>query len=328
MRYSIFFDESNKLDNEKKYSYYGAFGCDTEKTRQLNIGVEKVFERFGKKSEFHFTEYKNDRNLNAAFCFLHFFINLDLQVNIFIVNNKRALHMAAERNLATKDLRKLFYVKIPERLFYGLTREQDFDHNMVDIYLDHSPEYGGMRVYSKIKEQMNAHSLYRQLNYQVNTVKSKKSEESYAIQMIDMLLGIIVYLIEKSYLGISKKDIVKSDLIYRFLIEESNLEKFQKQVNIFKWDESEINSIEKVPMSEYLSEFMMSKSKFDIQEMSKIITITSNNPGIGMKNLREKLGYSSNMLQLLFGYQRQIKGEKRNQDILDTYHTIFEEPTV
>ncbi|MBO1914226.1 hypothetical protein J4G37_56585, partial [Microvirga sp. 3-52] len=94
---------------------------------------------------------------------------------------------------------------------------------MVDIYLDHSPEYGGMRVYSKIKEQMNAHSLYRQLNYQVNTVKSKKSEESYAIQMIDMLLGIIVYLIEKSYLGISKKDIVKSDLIYRFLIEESNL---------------------------------------------------------------------------------------------------------
>lgn len=129
-------------------------------------------------------------------------------------------------------------------------------------------------------------------------------------------------------MGISKKDIVKSDLIYRFLIEESNLEKFQKQVNIFKWDESEINSIEKVPMSEYLSEFMMSKSNFDIQEMSKIIKITSNNPGIEMKNLREKLGYSSNMLQLLFGYQRQIQGEKRNQDVLNIYHSIFEEPTV
>lgn len=41
MRYSIFFDESNKLDNEKKYSYYGAFGCDTEKSSQLSIGVEK-----------------------------------------------------------------------------------------------------------------------------------------------------------------------------------------------------------------------------------------------------------------------------------------------
>lgn len=324
MRYSIFFDESNKLDNEKKYSYYGAFGCNTEAKRKLDTGVEEIFMRFGKRSEFHFTEYKNDRNLNVAFCFLHFFINLDLPVNIFIVNNKRALQMATERNLATRELRKLFYVKIPERLFYGLTREQDFDHNIVDIYLDHSPEYGSMQVYSKIKEQMNAHSLYRQLNYQVNTVKSKKSEESYAIQIIDMIMGIIVYLIEKTYLGTSKKDIVKSDLIYRFLIEESNLEKFQKQVNIFKWAESEISSIEKVPMSEYLSEFMMSKSNFDIQEMSKIITINSNNPGIGMKNLREKLGYSSNMLQLLFGYQRQVKGEKRNQDILDIYHSIFE----
>lgn len=322
MKYSIFFDESNKLDGEKKYSYYGAFGCDIEKLKDLNEGIEKIFKRFSKTKEFHFTEYKNDRNFNVAFCFLHFFINLELQVNIFIVNNKCALRMAEERGLTTKDLRKLFYVKIPERLFYGLTRGQYFEHNIVDIYLDHSPEYGSMRVYSKIKEQMNAHSLYRKLNYQVNTVESKKSEESYAIQLIDMLIGIVVYLIEKSYLDSSKKSIVKSDLIYRVLIEESNLQKFQNQIKIFKWDESKNSSIEKVTMSEYISEFMIEKTNFDVQEMSKVISIISSNPGIGTKELREKLGYSSNMLQLLIGYLNQIKGEKRNQKILEHYHSI------
>lgn len=323
MKYSIFFDESNKLDSEKKYSYYGALGCNSSEIKQLNDGVKKIFTNFGKKSEFHFTEYKNDRNLPIAFCFLHFFISLDLPINIFIVNNTSALAMASKRNLPVTDLRKLFYVKIPERLFYGLTREQDFDHNTVDVYLDHSPEYGSMRVYSKIKEQMNAHSLYRRLGYQVNSVKSVRSEKSFAIQMIDMLIGIIVYLIEQSYMGTSKKDIVKSDLIYRFLIEENNLSKFQSQINLFKWDEQNFESIEKIPISNYLSKFMTAKTKFDVQEMNRIITIKSQRPDFAMKELRKELGYSNNMLQLLFGYLKQIRNGERNEQLIEQYHAIF-----
>src|SRR5699024_980453 len=184
-------------------------------------------------------------------------------------------------------------------------------------------EYGSMRIYSKIKEQMNAHSLYRHLNYQVGTVKSIKSEDSFAIQIIDMIIGILVFIIEKSYIETSNKSIVKSDLIYRFLIADDNLHKFQKQINLFKWDGKNTEPVEKVPISQYLSEFMAIKTKFDIKEINKLISITSKNTDITTKQLRKELGYSNNMLQLLFGYKEQVKSEDRNKRLLELYSLIF-----
>ncbi|KIO55495.1 hypothetical protein B4065_3958 [Caldibacillus thermoamylovorans] len=38
-----------------------------------------------------------------------------------IVNNEVALRSAEKIELNTEELRELFYIKIPERLFYGLT---------------------------------------------------------------------------------------------------------------------------------------------------------------------------------------------------------------
>jgi hypothetical protein len=50
-------------------------------------------------------------------------------------------------------------------------------------------------------------------------------------------MGIVVFLMKKSYLNIDDdKPIIKSDLIYRFLIEGSNIDLFLKQINIFKRD--------------------------------------------------------------------------------------------
>lgn len=129
------------------------FGCDETTKMQLNEGLLKIYQHFNKKSEFHFTEYKNDRNIMAALAVLHYFTSLNIPINIFIINDATALDLAKQRDLSTVDLRKLFYVKIPERLFYGLTREASFEHQDVDVYLDHSPEYGKMRIYSKIKEK-------------------------------------------------------------------------------------------------------------------------------------------------------------------------------
>lgn len=321
MSYSIFFDESNKLDNEKTYSYYGAYGCDVIQQRELVMGVNKIYSRFGKKNEFHFTEYKNDRNINAALSVLHFFINLDIPINLFIVNNEQALTLAKKRNLSIKELRKLFYVKIPERLFYGLTREQDFPHDKVNIYLDHSPEYGSMRVYSKVREQMNAHSLYRQRQYQVQEVKSKESHQSIEIQMIDMFLGLVVYIIEQSYLDKSKKDIVKSELLYRFLNLEQNLQKFQRQITIYRWGGSDI--IEQISLSDYLSAFMQFKAKYDIEQMQLIMKTRMQHPQITTKELRNVIGYSSNMLQQMLGYIRQLDNLDRNGPFPEIYAQIF-----
>lgn len=322
MTYSIFFDESGKLDREQIYSYYGAFGCDDDTRNQLNEGIRKIYRYFNKKSEFHFTEYKNDRNITAALAALHYFTSLQIPINIFIINNAIALDLAKERSLSTYDLRKLFYVKTPERLFYGLTRETTFPHEDVDIILDHSPEYGKMRIYSKIKEQMNAHSLYRHRSYQVHDVKSKHSHQSIELQMVDMFLGLVVYLIEQSYETNSNKDIVKSDLIYRYLDIEGNLQKFQQLITIYRWESAE-EKVEKLPMSHYVSIFMQYKSKYDVSQLQKIIQLRTEHPSLTIPELRKLCGLTNNMAQLFFAYLRQLDGKDRNELFYKTYEQIF-----
>lgn len=318
MAYSIFFDESGKLDREQTYSYYGAFGCDDITQERLNEGIQTIYRYFNKKSEFHFTEYKNDRNVNSALAALHYFTSLQIPINIFIINNEVALDLANKRNISTYDLRKLFYVKIPERLFYGLTREKYFSYEAVNITLDHSPEYGKMRVYSKIKEQMNAHSLYRHRSYQVQDVKSKHSHHSIELQMIDMFLGLVVYIIEQSYKTNSNKDIVKSELIYRYLDIDGNLQKFQDLITIYRWEHEE-QKIEKLPMSKFVSEFIQHKTKFDVIQLQNIFQSRMHNPDATVKELREINGFTSNMAQLFFSYLRQLDGKHRNE----LFHTIY-----
>ena len=98
------------------------------------------------------------------------------------------------------------------------------DYRTVEIVVDHSPEYGRMKVYSKLKQQMNAHAIYRGMKYYVNKAWYKESHKSIPLQIVDLFMGIVVFLMEKSYLNIDDdKPIIKTDLIYRFLIEENNI---------------------------------------------------------------------------------------------------------
>ncbi len=103
---------------------------------------------------------------------------------------------------------------------------------------------------------MNAHAIYRGMKYYANKTWYKESHKSIPLQIVDLFMGIVVFLIEKSYLNIDDdKPIIKSDLIYRFLIEGDNIDLFQKHINIFKWD-GQKDIIHEVNISEYLSQFM------------------------------------------------------------------------
>lgn len=90
---------------------------------------------------------------------------------------------------------------------------------------------------------MNAHSAYRNLGYKVNRVEQACSEKSIPLQIVDILLGIVVFIVEKKYQErnnqkISISNLVKSDLIYRLLIENYNLDKFHKRILIYHWNNS------------------------------------------------------------------------------------------
>jgi hypothetical protein len=310
MEYLIFFDESNKLDNIKKFSYYGAYGGDKGQIEESVKSVKEILRYEKKPSEFHFTEYKNDYFLAAHLKLLDFMINTDIHFNFFVVDNQEAYSIATKMGISIKELRKLFYVKIPERLFYGLTR--GIEYSRVKILVDHSPEYGSLRLFSKLKLQMNSHSVYRGLNYQVTTVEPKISHASIPIQVIDMFMGIVVFLMEKSYLNITDdKPIIKSDLIYRFLIQNNNLEKFQNQIRMYQWNGLK-DTIHEANIGNYLSEFMKFKTQFDIKEMIKLNEIMRENPTFRGKDLRLAMGYTNNQLRQLLGYKDELNGLGRN----------------
>lgn len=320
MNYLIYFDESNKIDQfDKKFSYYGAYGGTDSSLASIVKKVRQIYKQNKSDTELHFTKYTKDTNLKKYFQTLHTVINENIRINILIVNNEDAFAAAAKIGLTSQELRNLFYIKIPERLFYGLTRDlSHLQHGEeivnVKIKIDNNNEYDKINLNEKLVEQMNAHSAYRNKNYRVNRAFSQDSEKSIPLQIIDTFMGIVVFLLEKSYLENTDTTKIKSDLIYRFLIEQENLVRFQNQIRLFEWTGSE--ELTQINISEHLSPFMVHKTDFDIQEMIKIQAILAKNPDITTKELRQVLEYPNTMLRLLLGYKDQIIGIGRNTFLL------------
>ncbi|WP_407267866.1 hypothetical protein [Radiobacillus sp. PE A8.2] len=181
MNYLIYFDESNKIDQfNKEYSYYGAFGGFDTSLAKLVKKVGQIYKENNSVSELHFTEYKSDNNVKNFFQVLHSVLQENIRINILIVNNKDALRAADNIGLSTKELRNLFYIKIPERLFYGITRDlfsyvSKEETVNVKIKIDCNDEYDNLDLNKKLIEQMNSHSAYRNKNYRVNKVISQDS---------------------------------------------------------------------------------------------------------------------------------------------------------
>lgn len=150
---------------------------------------------------------------------------MPIRINVMLVNKNDAKQVAEKMDLTLVELRNLFYVKLPERLFYGMTRDLQMGEK-VQIVIDENAEYDlpEIDLVHKLSEQMNAHSAYRNKGYKVCQVEQVSSEESIGLQLVDVWMGIAIFLIEKAYKNeegrISNTAILKSDLIYRLLIEE------------------------------------------------------------------------------------------------------------
>ena len=267
MKYKIFFDESKKIDRESKYSYYGAISIEEDKLNHIETQIENILKELKSESELHFVDYRASK-ITHYFQVLDFFLSCSsIKFNIYRLNNNQYLDLGESLAFSETDLRKYFYVKIPERLFYGLVRD-DGEIDGLDIVMDDSTEYQTLGVFEKISDQMNAHSLYRSKSYHVNSVTGVDSKNSRMIQMLDVVLGIVVYLLEKTYLlpsNISRLN--KQDLIYRILIHEDNLSKFHQMVSIFTWDNMSLKVINKVEISDVTSHFLLACNKIDFDNM-------------------------------------------------------------
>lgn len=235
MSYEIYFDESLKIDKKaSNFSFYGIIGIEYKNRKQ----IESIKDEIGFRSEFHFSEFKISQ--------MEYYLDIlrktmDLfESKIYVVDTEFAFDRAKKLSIDEKVLRKLFYVKIPERLIYGMTRYIP-EPTDINIFIDKSPEYGNdnleffndesrmslmeivknsntfdekckeiellvkeiynhVQLTKTLKEQLNSQSLYRNLNYKINVVQQKDSKEFIGLQISDIILGILGFLFEEKYL--------------------------------------------------------------------------------------------------------------------------------
>lgn len=136
MSFEIFFDESNKIDKmTSRYAYYGVVGWMKEE--------RMAFEAFVKEKsitkELHFSEFRLN-HIKAYLPCLQYCLDR-IESNFYLVNVPEVLESGSSNGFNEALLRKLFYIKIPERLIYGLTRGHQ-QKDSIDIYVDRSDEYG------------------------------------------------------------------------------------------------------------------------------------------------------------------------------------------
>lgn len=316
MGYMIYFDESNKLDQPHGgYSYYGAFGANISTIEKIVGILERVNRDTESKNELHFVDYTSDTNFEKYFKSLCHVINEEISINIMIVNNKDAKRIADTMAITMTELRELFYVKIPERLFYGMTRRLE-NKETIRIVIDENDEYVKLDLQRKLEEQMNAHSAYRNKGYKVDKVEQLTSHESMPLQIVDTFIGIVVYIMEKQFSIINRNNDnvtlkVKSDLIYRFLIHQNNIELFQNKINLYKW-EGNVEEVIELKLSDFLSSFIIDKTQYDIQQMNKLERIRIEEPERTTKYYREKMGYTNRELKTIQGYIDELNGKGRN----------------
>jgi len=263
----------------------------------------------------HFVEYSKDVLFEKYFVIMNYIIESDVNVNIMMLEKTDAISVAKKMDIKLSDLRKLFYVKIPERLFYGLTRNLT-GQKQIRIVIDKNNEYDMINLESKLKDQMNAHSAYRNNSYKVKEVIQCDSEHSIPLQIIDVFMGIVAFILEnhhlcKTELGSNSITMLKSDLIYRLLINGNNFNKFTNIIKLFKWGNAR-NEVVEININDYISNFIVSKAQFDIQEMNRLHTIMFQYPNKDTRFYREQMGYSNAQLRTLQAYIDELNGKGRN----------------
>lgn len=332
MKYKIFFDESKKIDNKSEYSYYGAISVEEKELANIESQIEQILTELDKLSELHFVNYKPSE-IKKYFQVLDYFLSSTaMKFNIYRLNNNHYFQLGKKLKFNESELRKYFYVKIPERLFYGLVRDDD-NIDSLEIVMDNSTEYQTLGIFEQISDQMNAHSLYRGKSYHVHSVSGIDSKHSRMIQILDIILGIAVYLLEydKSDSS-SSRYLSRQDLIYRLLTNRNNLNNFHQMISIFTWDQDSSNFINKLETSSVTSQFLLACTKNDYlsmlpvqhlyikhQNYLKSLDATDRNARIKLLKNELENPYSTDkklnnsLVELFLGHLCQIEFKDRNK---------------
>lgn len=149
---------------------------------------------------------------------------------------------------------RTIYAKFPERIFYGLLRK-NVKHisEVADVVIEKASEYEGY-VKDVVEKHLNVQAIYRGENFKVNSCHLKPKGTDVGLEITDLLLGIIRFIIKNEPKTKSRRQEKKIKFVIELLKNEPTYCLFSKRIKFFEWTKD--NELREVDFNGYLKAFI------------------------------------------------------------------------
>lgn len=199
MIYKVFCDESCHLQNDKKnFMVIGAIYCPKNEVNNIVKYIKKLKKQYGLKwtSEIKWTKISNSTIDFYKDLVKYFFINPNLKFRAVICDKRKLNH---EKYNQTHDewYHKMYY----EMIRYFLSTE-----NSYEIY----PDIKDTNSYQNFQDVADFLRIKLKDNNKKTIIKIQpiRSNESYILQVVDVLIGAMQYNKNGLNTSVSKKEII------------------------------------------------------------------------------------------------------------------------
>lgn len=149
---------------------------------------------------------------------------------------------------------RTIYAKFPERIFYGLLRKNlNYIDSEAEVIIEKASEYERY-VKDVVENHLNVQALYRGESFKVNSCELKSKGEDVGLEITDLVLGIVRFIIKNEPISKSKRHARKTRFVINLLKEEKIYNLFSKRIMFFEW--TEMDSLKEVSFDSYLKSFI------------------------------------------------------------------------
>lgn len=178
-----------------------------------------------------------------------------IDINVINYDYQNILSDASERFATDPDKLAIrtIYGKFPERIFYGLLRNNP-KHNFVEanVIIEEGTEYDTALVKKVIEEDLNIQSMYRGESFVVKSTCLKPKGIYIGLEMTDLILGIMRSIIKNE--NSSNRQKRKNKFIIEILKDEDVYNLFTKRISFYEWTQN--ISLREVDFKQYISAFI------------------------------------------------------------------------
>lgn len=149
---------------------------------------------------------------------------------------------------------RTLYAKFPERIFYGLLR-RGVKHIDVeaDVVIEQATEYQSY-VEELVEKHLNVQALYRGENFKINTCKQKPKGVDIGLEITDLILGIVRFIIKNEPRSKSTRMDKKTKFVIKLLKKPTIYKLFSKRVMFFEWNKNELKEVD---FNKYMQAFIV-----------------------------------------------------------------------